>query len=119
MIDVILVQPEIPPNTGNVIRLCANTGCRLHLVKPLGFRLSERAARRAEGLVVGALERAPAHVAEPPSEALPDEPEGYAAGLYAALHRLEDAGCDAIVIAAAPEGRAWAAVRDRLRRASA
>jgi tRNA (cytidine/uridine-2'-O-)-methyltransferase len=39
MFDVILFQPEIPPNTGNVIRLCANTGCRLHLVEPLGFRL--------------------------------------------------------------------------------
>ncbi|MBI2316636.1 MAG: tRNA (cytidine(34)-2'-O)-methyltransferase [Betaproteobacteria bacterium] len=47
MFDVVLYQPEIPPNTGNVIRLCANTGCRLHLVKPLGFRLSDRALRRA------------------------------------------------------------------------
>jgi len=37
MFDVILYQPEIPPNTGNIIRLCANTGARLHLVKPLGF----------------------------------------------------------------------------------
>jgi len=47
MIDVVLYQPEIPPNTGNVIRLCANTGARLHLVKPFGFRLSERAVKRA------------------------------------------------------------------------
>jgi tRNA (cytidine/uridine-2'-O-)-methyltransferase len=45
--DVILHEPEIPPNTGNVIRLCANTGARLHLVKPLGFRLDARAVRRA------------------------------------------------------------------------
>jgi tRNA (cytidine/uridine-2'-O-)-methyltransferase len=45
--DVVLFQPEIPPNTGNIIRLCANTGCRLHLVKPLGFRLSDRALKRA------------------------------------------------------------------------
>jgi tRNA (cytidine/uridine-2'-O-)-methyltransferase len=44
---VILCEPEIPPNTGNVIRLCANTGARLHLVKPLGFRLDARAVRRA------------------------------------------------------------------------
>jgi tRNA (cytidine/uridine-2'-O-)-methyltransferase len=44
---LVLVEPEIPPNTGNVIRLCANTGCRLHLVEPLGFRLDSRAVRRA------------------------------------------------------------------------
>jgi tRNA (cytidine/uridine-2'-O-)-methyltransferase len=44
---VVLVAPEIPPNTGNVIRLCANTGARLHLVEPLGFTLSEAKLRRA------------------------------------------------------------------------
>jgi tRNA (cytidine/uridine-2'-O-)-methyltransferase len=42
MFDVILYQPEIPPNTGNIIRLCANTGARLHLVKPLGFSLDDK-----------------------------------------------------------------------------
>jgi tRNA (cytidine/uridine-2'-O-)-methyltransferase len=42
-----LYQPEIPPNTGNIIRLCANTGVRLHLVKPLGFSLEDRHMRRA------------------------------------------------------------------------
>ena len=47
MIHVILFEPEIPPNTGNVIRLCANTGATLHLVKPLGFKLDARAVRRA------------------------------------------------------------------------
>ena len=47
MFDVILYQPEIPPNTGNVIRLCANTGARLHLVAPLGFELDDRQLRRA------------------------------------------------------------------------
>src|SRR5687768_5774092 len=47
MFDVILYQPEIPPNTGNIIRLCANTGVRLHLVKPLGFSLDDRQMRRA------------------------------------------------------------------------
>jgi tRNA (cytidine/uridine-2'-O-)-methyltransferase len=46
-LDVVLFQPEIPPNTGNIIRLCANTGARLHLVRPLGFRLDARAVRRA------------------------------------------------------------------------
>ena len=44
---VVLIHPEIPPNTGNVIRLCANTGCTLHLVHPLGFDLSEPQLRRA------------------------------------------------------------------------
>lgn len=47
MFNVILYQPEIPPNTGNVIRLCANTGCRLHLVEPLGFELDEPRLKRA------------------------------------------------------------------------
>ena len=47
MFDVILFQPEIPPNTGNAIRLCANTGARLHLVRPLGFDLDDKQMRRA------------------------------------------------------------------------
>ena len=46
-IHVILYQPEIPPNTGNVIRLCANTGARLHLIEPLGFDMDDRQLRRA------------------------------------------------------------------------
>lgn len=47
MVDVVLVHPEIPPNTGNVIRLCANTGTPLHLVEPLGFSLDDKQLRRA------------------------------------------------------------------------
>lgn len=47
MIDVVLFEPEIPPNTGNVIRLCANTGARLHLVEPLGFRIDDKELKRA------------------------------------------------------------------------
>ena len=47
MFDVILYQPEIPPNTGNVIRLCANTGARLHLIEPLGFDMDDKQLRRA------------------------------------------------------------------------
>ena len=47
MFHVILHRPEIPPNTGNVIRLCANTGAQLHLVKPLGFEIDDRQLRRA------------------------------------------------------------------------
>ncbi len=47
MFDIVLYQPEIPPNTGNIIRLCANTGMRLHLIQPLGFELSDKQCRRA------------------------------------------------------------------------
>lgn len=47
MFNIVLVKPEIPPNTGNIIRLCANTGCNLHLVKPLGFDLEHAKLRRA------------------------------------------------------------------------
>jgi len=47
MLDVILFQPEIPPNTGNIIRLCANTGAKLHLIKPLGFILEDKQLLRA------------------------------------------------------------------------
>jgi tRNA (cytidine/uridine-2'-O-)-methyltransferase len=47
MFHIVLYQPEIPPNTGNIIRLCANTGSALHLIHPLGFRLDERKLRRA------------------------------------------------------------------------
>jgi len=47
MFNVILFEPEIPPNTGNVIRLCANTGAQLHLIKPLGFTLEDKQLKRA------------------------------------------------------------------------
>jgi tRNA (cytidine/uridine-2'-O-)-methyltransferase len=47
LFDVVLYQPEIPPNTGNVMRLCANAGARLHLIEPLGFVLEDRQLRRA------------------------------------------------------------------------
>ncbi|MDP2760932.1 MAG: tRNA (uridine(34)/cytosine(34)/5-carboxymethylaminomethyluridine(34)-2'-O)-methyltransferase TrmL [Sideroxyarcus sp.] len=47
MFHVLLYQPEIPPNTGNIIRLCANTGCQLHLIKPLGFTLEDKKLIRA------------------------------------------------------------------------
>lgn len=47
MFHIVLVQPEIPPNTGNVIRLAANTGCTLHLVEPLGFSMDDKHMRRA------------------------------------------------------------------------
>src|SRR5688500_9177910 len=47
MFDIVLVHPEIPPNAGNVIRLAANAGCRLHLVEPLGFSMDDKQLRRA------------------------------------------------------------------------
>lgn len=80
---------------------------------------AEVAARQAAGQRTGAIERAPGTVVEGLREGLAAEPEGYARELYAALHRLDDAGCDAIVIAQVPDDGGWAAVRDRLRRASA
>ena len=47
MLDVVLFQPQIPPNTGNIIRLCANSGFKLHLIEPLGFDLDDKKLRRA------------------------------------------------------------------------
>ena len=47
MFHIALFQPEIPPNTGNIIRLCANTGCTLHLIKPLGFEINDKHLKRA------------------------------------------------------------------------
>ena len=47
MFHLALYEPEIPPNTGNIIRLCANTGCQLHLIEPLGFTMEAKALRRA------------------------------------------------------------------------
>ncbi len=62
MFHVVLFEPEIPPNTGNLIRLAANTGCELHLVKPLGFRLDRKSVRRA-GLDYDELARVHVHEA--------------------------------------------------------
>ena len=75
-------------------------------------------AHRASGAKTGAIEVGGASV-DGLVELLPAEPGAYARELYAALHRLDDAGCDVIVIARAPEDDAWAAIRDRLRRATA
>ncbi|MFB0962562.1 MAG: TrmH family RNA methyltransferase [Pseudomonas sp.] len=47
MFHVILFEPEIPPNTGNIIRLCANVGCSLHLIEPLGFKINDKMLKRA------------------------------------------------------------------------
>ena len=65
MFHVVLHQPQIPPNTGNIIRLCANTGCRLHLIEPLGFDVDDSSLRRA-GLDYAdmAIVRSHAHIAD-------------------------------------------------------
>ena len=47
MFNIVLVHPQIPPNTGNILRLCANTGCTLHLIEPLGFDIDDKQLRRA------------------------------------------------------------------------
>ena len=47
MLQIILYTPQIPPNTGNIIRLCANSGARLHLIKPIGFSIDAKSCRRA------------------------------------------------------------------------
>lgn len=60
MLHIVLYQPEIPPNTGNIIRLCANTGFRLHLIRPLGFVLDDKRLRRA-GLDYGEWENVAVH----------------------------------------------------------
>ena len=79
MFHIVLVEPEIPPNTGNVIRLAANTGCTLHLIEPLGFSMNDRLLRRAgldyhewptcAGMRIGALFSLPASLI--PRGALP------------------------------------------------
>ena len=118
MFDVILHQPQIPPNTGNVIRLCANVGARLHLVAPLGFDLEDRQLRRA-GLdyheyapvrVHDSLEAALAAVAPPRLFALstrgttPYDRPGYAAG-DAFLFGRETSGLPDAVLEQIPEPR--------------
>jgi tRNA (cytidine/uridine-2'-O-)-methyltransferase len=65
MFRIVLVEPEIPPNTGNVIRLAANTGCALHLIEPLGFSMEDRLLRRA-GLDYHEYASAPARRLGPP-----------------------------------------------------
>lgn len=63
-LDILLYEPEIPPNTGNIMRLCANLGARLHLIEPLGFRLEDRLLRRA-GLDYGDWAEVRTHVSLP------------------------------------------------------
>jgi tRNA (cytidine/uridine-2'-O-)-methyltransferase len=84
--DVVLHQPEIPPNTGNVIRLCANTGARLHLVEPLGFALDDARLRRA-GLDYHEYAALSVHAS------LPDALSAIAAGAERRVFVLSTRGC--------------------------
>jgi L-threonylcarbamoyladenylate synthase len=87
-------------------------------VVPAAAVAAEVAARRNAGAHVGAVEASPGRLATPPCEVLPATPDAYAAELYAALHRLDDAGVDVIVVGAPPDEPGWEALRDRLRRAA-
>jgi L-threonylcarbamoyladenylate synthase len=78
----------------------------------------ELGRRRAAGLSVGVLSFGPNLSTSGAVEILPNDPDGYAAELYAALHRLDDAGCNEILVAEPPMTPAWLAVRDRLARAA-
>ncbi|EYF04240.1 L-threonylcarbamoyladenylate synthase [Chondromyces apiculatus] len=91
---------------------------RVFLVEPQAVRATVEAVS-VSGQRVGTLEHGAGPSVGLYAERLPSEPTAYAADLYAALHRLEDAGCEILIIAHVPEGGAWDAVRDRLRRASA
>ena len=118
MFDLLLYQPEIPPNTGNAIRLCANTGARLHLIAPLGFEIDDARLRRAgldyreyaELRVHDSLDAALAAIAPPRLFALStrnsvryDQPR-YAEG-DAFLFGPETRGLPDEVLAAIPDGR--------------
>ena len=118
MFDILLYQPEIPPNTGNIIRLCANTGARLHLIGPLGFDLDDRNLRRA-GLdyheyaavrVHASLDEALAVIAPPRLFALSTRnSRRFDAPRYARddafLFGSESRGLPAAVLAAMPDGQ--------------
>ncbi len=52
MLNIVLFEPEIPPNTGNIIRLCANTGFRLHIIEPMGFTWDDKRLRAAQGWTI-------------------------------------------------------------------
>ncbi|MBK9259195.1 MAG: threonylcarbamoyl-AMP synthase [Polyangiaceae bacterium] len=90
---------------------------KLILVAPAALP-DELSRRRSSGLSVGAISFMPEHFALPAVEILPDDPDGFAAGLYATLHRLDDAGCSEILMTEPPQTPAWLAVRDRLLRAT-
>lgn len=114
----IVVSPdERAPAPGTSARHYAPRATMI-LAAPSVF-LEELARRRASGLSVGVLSFMHEHSQGTPVEILPGEPDAYAADLYAALHRLDDAGCNEILVATPPRTLSWLAVHDRLVRAAA
>ena len=114
---IVVSSDERAPAPGTAARHYAPRATAI-LAAPSVF-LDELERKRALGLSVGVLSFMPEHSRGIPVEILPNDPDAYAADLYAALHRLDDAGCQEILIAEPPETTAWLAVRDRLRRAAA
>jgi L-threonylcarbamoyladenylate synthase len=113
---VIVAEGERAPSPGTSARHYAPAASLV--IVPRDELAAEVLRRRALGVQTGAIDLSPGAALAPPALVLPSDPEGFAAALYAALHRLEDAGCSAIVVAQPPDGPAWAAVHDRLRRAA-
>jgi tRNA (cytidine/uridine-2'-O-)-methyltransferase len=103
-LNVILFQPEIPPNTGNVIRLCANSGARLHLIRPLGFYLDARAVRRA-GLDYRELAVVQEHASFPECLTSLESPRWFAFTTRAARRHDEPDYADGDALVFGPETR--------------
>jgi L-threonylcarbamoyladenylate synthase len=113
---VVVACGERAPSPGTSARHYAPAASVV--IVPREALAAEVLRRRALGAQTGAIDLSPGAALAPPILVLPSDPEGFAAALYAALHRLEDAGCSAIVVAQPPDDPAWAAVYDRLRRAA-
>jgi L-threonylcarbamoyladenylate synthase len=114
--SIVVSSDERAPAPGTSARHYAPRATLILVAKAV--LADELARRRTAGLSVGVLSYDHVLVASGAVEILPNDPDGYAAGLYAALHRLDDAGCKEILVAEPPRAPAWLAVRDRLARAA-
>ncbi len=115
MLRIVLIEPEIPPNTGNVIRLAANTGCELHLVEPLGFSMDDKLLRRA-GLDYHEFADVVRHASWPAwwERAAADRIHAFSTRATQRLHDVAFARGDWLVFGAESRGLP-AALRERLR----
>ncbi len=104
MISVILFEPEIPPNTGNIIRLCANTGAALHLVEPLGFKLDEPRLKRA-GLDYREFARVRTYASLPDCLEALDQPRVFALSTRGVTRYDRAEFCDGDALLFGPETR--------------